>query len=194
MNAHYIFLPSAPWAGPMPSLLKEQDKLDLHQGEVVYTSVEEPLRYELSVETNAEDPHLFPPLDLHDAGKGHLLMSDKLVKCLLNSGITNIQFFDAIVNYVPTGEVLKYKVANIIGLVQALDTDASDCEIDEDGFVECFWSLVLKNDNTLSLDFFRMYESFHTIIISKKIKEAIESENITGIKILSESEWEPGML
>jgi hypothetical protein len=152
------------------------------------------LQYELRVDAQAQDPSQFPPLDLHDAGKGHLLMSDKLVVCLENLGVDNIQFFPGEALYLPSGETRRYQVANIIGLVEALDVDASDCEVDEDGFVENFYSLRLDADKIAPYDLFRLYESFHTIVVSKRVKEGLESQSVSGVRFVTETEWEPGML
>lgn len=191
-DSHFVLLPQTPWAGPAAFLVSGPE-LDLHRG-VALDPPEEPFCYELRVDPKAEEPSQFPPLDLHYAGKGHLLMSEKMVRCLKSSGVDNVQFFDCEVVYIVTGETKQYQVANIVGLVKALDADKSDCEVNEDGIVESFFTLRLDKERIAPLDLFRMYESFHTIIVSKRVKENLESQSVTGLLFVTEEEWTPGML
>jgi hypothetical protein len=192
MADYVALLPRTPWQGPSASPV-DASGLDLHRGVLV----EPPsgvLRYELRVEPKAERPRDFPPLDVHDAGDGHLLMSERMVECLRTAGVDNIQFLPGEAVYMPTTETLSYQVGNIIGLVQALDVAASDCVVDDDGFVEMFYTLRLDEDRIAALDLFRMYESFHTIIVSGRVKRALEAHGITGIQFMSEEDWEPGTI
>jgi hypothetical protein len=191
-DTHYVLLPRTPWAGPTAFQVGGPE-IDLHRGTAVDTPGE-PMRYELRVDEKADNPQEFRPLDLHDPGKGQLLMSPKLIDCLKAVPVESLQFFPAQVTYAPTGEAVDYQIANIVGTVSALDQEASDCEIDEDGFVETFFTLRLDPARVADHDLFRMYESFHTIIISRRVREALEAAKITGVQLLSQDEWQPGML
>jgi hypothetical protein len=176
-DTHYVLLPRTPWAGPTAFQVGGPE-IDLHRGTAVDTPGE-PMRYELRVDEKADNPQEFRPLDLHDPGKGP---------------VESLQFCPAQVTYAPTGEAVDYQIANIVGTVSALDQEASDCEIDEDGFVETFFTLRLDPARVADHDLFRMYESFHTIIISRRVREALEAAKITGVQLLSQDEWQPGML
>lgn len=191
-DRHYILLPESEWAGPVPFLMSGPD-LDLHRG-VPVSLPTEVLRYELRVDKQAKDPKDFPPLDLHDPGNGQLLMSEKLLKTFHDCGVDNLQLLSAEVRFAHSGLTLNYQIGNIIGLVKALDVGASECQVDEDGFVEGFSTLRLSEDRIAGQDLFRMYESFHTIIVSSRVKDALEAQSITGMQFLRDEDWLPGML
>lgn len=191
-DTHFVLLPESPWAGPTAFLQGGPD-LDLHRG-VPVAPPSERLRYELRVDKHAPHPREFPPLDLHDPGNGQLLISEKLQQVFKDSGVSNLQLFSAEVRYALTGEILHYQVANILGMVKALDTAEAECQLDDDGFLEGFTTLRLATDNIAGFDLFRMYESFHTIIVSSRVKQALEAHSISGIRLLKDTEWQPGML
>lgn len=167
--------------------------IDLHRG-VHVEPPKQKIHYELRVDDKVDNPLEYPPLDLHDAGRGQLLMSPKLVTCLNDLAVDNVQYIPAEAVYVPSRAVVPYQLGNILGLVKALDVAASDCEVDEDGFVETFFSLRLNKAQIESLDLFRMYESFHTIIVSRRVRDALEAADVTGARFLADQEWQPGML
>lgn len=121
-------------------------------------------------------------------------MSPKLVKCFRAAGVDNIQFFPGEAIYLPSRDAYSYQVANIVGLVKALDVEDSDCEVDEDGFVEMFYTLRLDREAVEPFDLFRMFESFHTIIVSSRVRLMLESHGITGVRFVGEEDWEPGTL
>jgi len=191
-DTHFVLLPQTPWAGPAP-ILRDGPDIDLHRGVPVEPPTQK-LRYELRVDKSVDNPVEYQPLDLHDPGNGQLLMSPKVVKCLADLGVDNVQYIPAEATYVPTGAVLPYELGNILGLVKALDVEASDCQVDEDGFVETFFSLRLNKAEIESFDLFRMYESFHTIIVSRRVREALEAAGVTGVLFFADTEWQPGML
>ena len=189
---HHVLLPRTPWAGPSAFQIRGEEAY-IHRGRMIDPPLTG-LAYELRVDDHAKDLHAFPPLDLHDAGKGHLLMSSKLIACLKQLPVANLQLFPAAVVYLPTGQEVDYQVVNILGLVSALDTNASDCQLDDDGFVEGFDTLVLDEKRAGDHDLFRLYESFHTIVVSQRLRDCLEEAAITGMQLLRQDEWRPGML
>lgn len=189
---YFALLPRTPLLGPSASCMNARG-LDLHRGTLMQPP-KDVLRYELRVEPEATNPLTVLPLDLHEAERGHLLMSERMVRCLENAGITNIQFFPGEAIYLPTRAVLPYQVGNIVGLVRALDESAAECVTDEDGMVETFNGLRIDRRRVAGLELFRMYESFHTIIVSRRIREALESHHITGVWFMGEADWEPGTI
>jgi hypothetical protein len=189
---HYVLLPTPAWAGPN-GFLTQGPKTDMHRGVKVDPALG-PFRYELRVDAKAKKPLEFPPLDLHHPGKGQLLMSPKMLSSLKRAGVDNLQLFPVDVVYTATGATPEYKIVNILGVIKALDTASSECKVDEDGFVENFTTLRFAEKQIAGHRFFRMYESFHTLVISEAVKNALEEDQITGITILKDEEWEPGML
>lgn len=190
MSKHYLLIEEANWAGPTPKLVKGPD-IDLTRGQ--YVAIDEPFEFFLEVDKQASNPTDFPPLDFTES-VNHPLFSTRFQDVLENAGVANIQYFDANVTYVPTGEKLEYKVANIIGAVEALDKDASECDVDEDGFVDDFDTVVLNEDVLKDIDFVRFYELLNIIIISEKIAKAIGDAKLTGVRVIEPSEWVPGMI
>jgi hypothetical protein len=108
--------------------------------------------------------------------------------------VDNLQLVPVDVVYTANGATPEYKIANILGVIKALDTAKSECTVDDDGYVENFSTLRFAEKQIAGHRFFRMYESFHTLVISEAVKEALEADKITGIRILKDEEWEPGML
>lgn len=188
---YYALLARGPWAGPTAHYM--DSRFDLHRG-VLVTPPTNPLRYELRVDANKEGPSAFPPLDLHDARRGHILVSERMKQCLDDAGVDNVQYLRGEAIYIPTGEKLSYHVANIIGLVRALDIDASQCSIDENGIVEKFDRLHIDESASHSLDVFRLFETFLLVIVSERIRRTLERACISGIRFMSEENWEPGTL
>jgi hypothetical protein len=190
-NKHYVLLRETAWAGPTAVQRNEED-WDFLSGTAVQTPPALP-NYVLRVEKGV-NPKDYPPCDLHDATSGQLLMSPKLVTTLTDAGVTNLQYFDCQVVYEPTGQHVPYKLANIIGAVKALDVAASDCVVDEDGFVETFRTMKLDERQASGFDLFRLYEALPMVIISERLKHLLEAANITGIRIIEDTEWEPGLM
>ncbi|MDX2019883.1 MAG: hypothetical protein SF187_06560 [Deltaproteobacteria bacterium] len=189
---YFVLLARTPWAGPTAFTLHDFS-FDLQNGRTE-RAPPAPLRYELRVQEDAPKDESFPPCDLHDAGSGQLLMSPRMISALAEAGVDNIQFFDCHVQNAQNGEQLEYKVANVLGVVKALDVEASDCEIDEDGFVETFYSMKIDSKKAKGCSLFRLFETLVMVIISERVKIAIEGAGLTGIQIVADSDWEPGDL
>jgi hypothetical protein len=85
-------------------------------------------------------------------------------------------------------------VANIIGSVHFLDTSLSDFVEDEDGFIEEIFNMVFDESKAHGLKFFRLYELENLIVVHKTVKEGIENAELTGMKFLKDSDWEPGII
>ncbi len=184
-------MPLTPWAGPSTIQVDDEDR-DFFNGSMV-DSPEKTPKFILKVDKNAPNPEDFPICDLHEGPHGQLLFSQKLIDTLARVGVTNFQFFECEVTFERTGERIPYKLVNVLGVEKALDTKLSDCTVDEDGFVEAFETLRIDESKIEDFHLFRLYEAFPLIIISSSVKIALEAAGITGVKIISDSEWEPGM-
>lgn len=190
MSKHYILIEEADWAGPTPKLLQGPD-IDLTRGRL--ETVDEPFEFLLEVDKQADKPLDFPPLDFA-ATVNQPLFSARFQAVLARAGVDNIQYFPAKVIYAPTGQEVDYQVANVIGVARALDTDASECDVDEDGFVDDFETMVLDEDKLLDLDFVRLFEMLNIIVISEKVADAINEAQLSGLRVMDPSEWEPGII
>jgi hypothetical protein len=191
-SKYFVLLARTPWAGPSAARL-HTFPFDLQNGRIE-AHPPGPLRYELRVQADAPPDGSFPPCDLHNAGYGQLLMSKKMVEALQGTGIDNIQYFDCEVVDATLGQRLDYKVANILGVVKALDVEASDCEVDDEGFVETFYSMRIDQEKVRGFPLFRLFENLVMVLVSERIKNAIDSAELTGVQLVADSDWEPGSL
>jgi hypothetical protein len=191
-SQYFVMLARTPWAGPTAFRL-HSFTFDLQNGRLE-AAPEQPLRYELRLQSDAPAGASFPPCDLHNAGYGQLLMSPKMVSTLSAAGVDNIQYFDCEVTDAATGHRLEYKIANVVGALKALNVAASDCEVDEDGFVETFYSMRIDAQKARGQDMFRLFENLVMVIVSERIKKAVESANLTGVQFVADIDWQPGSL
>lgn len=189
---YFVLLARTPWAGPTAIRLHDFP-FDLQNGRLE----QKPsglLQYELRIQSDAPKDEAFMPCDLHNAGYGQLLMSPRMISTLAAAGIDNIQYFDCQVRDASSGQELPYKVANVLGVVKALDVEASDCEVDDDGFVETFYSMKIDPTKAHELNLFRLFENLVMVIVSERIKNALETAGLTGIQLVADTDWEPGSL
>jgi hypothetical protein len=187
---HHILTFETPWAGPTPFQLDEELR-NFRHGEVVNSPKGQPV-FELRVD-NGADYRQFPPCDLHRAEKGQLLLTKRVINVLDDFKI-KYQSFDCTVNFKPTNEMLDYKLVNLIGNVKALDVDQSECEVDEEGLVETFYTLRLDESKLENIHMSRLFECFSLILISEQVKSALVDRNFTGIQIMEDHEWQPGII
>jgi hypothetical protein len=115
------------------------------------------------------------PPQMHDAYM--LLMDLRLTAALKNRNCSNLRFYSAILIDAVNKRQFLYEAVNIIGLEQIVELSASSGE-NLDGqarYDTHFDSLILKKTDELLPDIFRLAESSGTIIVSQKLKEAIEA-------------------
>jgi hypothetical protein len=189
---YFIMLHEPAWAGPVARRTSQWDQV-LNLGEEL---AEDPglFEFQLEVDANAPDPKQFPPLDWHDPEKGHTLFSKRMRDLLQELGVDNIDYYPTRMIYPVTGETCDHQVANIIGSVHFLDTSLSDFVEDEDGFIEEIFNMVFDESKAHGLKFFRLYELENLIVVHKTVKEGIENAELTGMKFLKDSDWEPGII
>lgn len=191
MSNYFLLMDETTWAGPVPRRT-EGPEIDLCRGRC--EKLNENFEFVLEVDSQAKNPMEHPALDYQFLGaSGQALFSSKFCEVLKLLGIYNIQYFDANVKYGPTGQQLDYKLANILGMVNALDTTASVCDVDEDGLVDSFELIVLNEDSLSGLDFVRFTDMMSLIIISRRIASKLKESDLTGLRILEPSEWVSGI-
>lgn len=142
------------------------------------------------VELDAWDPvELVPMVD-----DGVLLLSARMVRCLREAGVDNLECFEAVVVDSLTGSTYThYNATNIVGLVSCADLSLSTYEapsglpvLDTD-----FETLVLSEDRPMDLLMFRLAEDAAGIVIHERVKRALERGGIRYLKFHEPELW-PG--
>lgn len=127
---------------------------------------------------------------------GCSIMSERLKAFLESNGIDNIQYFPASV-IERDGEHAHdgYYTANIVGLVDCIDREASemDAEEDDDGELNIVYSvekLVLKNTETNYGYIYRAYPFTRLILIDNIFRERFDAAGFTGIRLVDPDRWD----
>ncbi len=122
-----------------------------------------------------------------------LLVREDLLQAILDSGVDNLQVFEAIVQD-PTGGVdhINYRACNVIGVVAAADMQRSVLMHDETvtGLDHDFAELVL-DEARIPADvlLFRLAESTSAIVVHQRVREEIEARGIEGMIFYEPGEW-----
>lgn len=187
----FVMMHEAPWAGPAAFRI-DGPEISLGRGRRLE---EDPgaFAFELRVDPGA-DPAEFPPLDLHYPPPALPLFSKRMKTVLAAAGVDNIDYYPATVTYQPTGGALAYELANVIGVAEGVDRERSTFEASETGVIEVFSKLALDESKFRGRHMTRLYELLRLLIVSRRVKDAIETAGLTGILIVSDDEWEPGMI
>jgi len=192
MADSFILVHDPSWAGPVVNKTAGPN-VDLTQASI--ETVEEPLKYVLEVDQQAKNPTNHPPLDYQcEASAGQPLFSAKFRDALEGAGVDNVQYFPAEVVYEPTGEKCDYMAANVVGIADVLDVDASGCDVDDAGFVMGFEKMVFREEALAGLHFVRLINMMSIIILSDRVATRLKAAELTGVRILPPSEWIPGMM
>lgn len=121
-----------------------------------------------------------------------LLISSRLRGVLEQCGVDNIQYFPVNMR-LSDGTILfnEYSIANIIGRVSCIDFTQSDIVADDGPplVIDSIDHLVLKQDNTHELDVFRLGEFFVAIIVSSRVKDAIQRSGVSGVEFYAIDEY-----
>lgn len=150
----------------------------LAMGKKMPSDFVEPLLYEIDTEAFDEDDHddnvnsktrTFPSTFLPEP-----VFSINLVKALLDSGVDNIDVYQAVITNPETGEKFQnYQGVNIVGVVSCADFSASDYEDLAESYI--FRNLVINTDKIIGFDIFRLAEDDETILISDRLKHLLAS-------------------
>ena len=192
MSNYYIVVYDPPWAGPVSHPVDGLG-IDLMQGKK-YDSYNESAKYNLEVDKLANNPTDFPPLDYFSCADLTVFMSNKMRQCLEENGVDNIDYYNVEITYVATGEQVDCFAANVIGMLQAVDEAASDCQYLSAGHLLTVDKRVLNKEKLEGLKFVRFYEFATLLIVAEHIKEALEAAGVTGIYFVEPEEWDDSML
>jgi hypothetical protein len=142
----------------------------------------------VEVTLNPEFPGLMMPM----FDSGILLFSERMIKALTESGVDNLDLYDAVIRDVATGKSYReYKAVNIIGLVSCADLSRSDYTapsgsplIDTD-----FDSLAIDETKAGGLLLFRLAECITAILVHEKIRRDLERQAIPYLDFYEPSDW-----
>ncbi len=113
-----------------------------------------------------------------------LMFTDKAVEVFKRLGIVNIQYLPISIKKAGKKEPSHMlNVVNVLDSVEALDLEKSDYVSWEDDYkyIKFIRKVVLnKNASKSNLDIFRLLESKNYIIVSERIRIAVENEGLTG--------------
>ncbi len=111
-----------------------------------------------------------------------LVFSTRLRELLDSLGIDNIEYYTLEIVDPRTGKKFSdYRIANVVGLVDCVDREKSDCKYFDDGEIKRIHKLVLDESRIPSkLRIFRLAGRTVLTVVHQSIKEAIESAGITG--------------
>lgn len=120
-----------------------------------------------------------------------LLVSSRLRSVFDENGVDNIQYFPVNLTLSDgTVSSVRYFVANIVGRVACIDFERSDIVVSGDPMVvDAINSLVLHEDLIQDLDIFRLGELPVTIVVSSRLKNAIERSGVTGVAFYAVDEY-----
>ncbi|TEW43763.1 imm11 family protein [Psychromonas algicola] len=133
---------------------------------------------------NGELPHI---RDL-----GITMMSQTLVDILISAGVDNLELFPAILKNNQTGQTLPYQIFNVIGLVSAMDLQASDYETYKNTAPKgdtIIHQLVLDESRIQDVLLFRLAENVSTLLVHECIKNKIEEAGLQGVKFIRPEEY-----
>lgn len=121
------------------------------------------------------------------------LMRADLVQAMLESGVDNIQFFDAVIEDAVAGvRRYDYKAFNIIGIVACADALTSEFMHQESisGLDRDFAALVIAEERIPpDIRLFRLAEANSAIVVHHSVRDAIEARRIEGMIFYEPGEW-----
>lgn len=128
-------------------------------------------------------------LELYDATIG--LMSKRFAAALQHCGVANVDFYEAVISDIETGERHETHVAfNVIGAVSAADVTKSRFAAPGGLLVAVdFDELVLDAAKARGADFFRLAESVNAIVVSDRVRTAVLAAGIDTLSFVEPEHW-----
>jgi len=159
----------------------ELDPVDFISG-VRLTSIDEGIEVHLMDSSGIARPDVVLSL--------FTIFSERLKLLLDMAGVENIDYYQAKIIH-PNGDIIseKYYVANIIGLIDAVDQSTSKLTPQRGKMPSRIKQFYINNDNTNNLNVFRIVNSPSLIIISNRIKVVIENAILSGVYLLPTQKW-----
>lgn len=160
-----------------------------YHGRKLKLTVPVPLEYALE----KDDDEPFFNLKMMYDSEPVPIMHHSMVQALQAAGVNNLELFPARLTDPNTGKVHEdYQAFNVVGLVSAadleestlMDESAPPAMLDTD-----FDSLVIDEKKIMGFRLFRLAESCSAIVVSEKVKKAVEERGIPGIVFYGPGEW-----
>ena len=109
--------------------------------------------------------------------------SDKLARVLRKAGVENIDYYPVRIMRDATGEVYRtHEAANILDVTFCIDRDKSDLSVGDENPLDLWYinRLVVNPERLGDALCFRLGERPSTIIVHRRVKEAVENAGISG--------------
>ena len=186
-NNYYVMIATSPWAGPSVDVIS-QPNVRTNRGKVI-GEIPSPYKVTLITDEKAPITEDFPPRDIHESAK-FTLFSRKFIDTLSNLDIENIEYLPAEVTDQATNKTLDYSVANIVKRITALDEEKSDFIFDSHGNIMGVGEMVFDESKIQNHKIFLLSEVPSLIIVHESIKNAVESENLTGFLFIADKDYD----
>ena len=112
-----------------------------------------------------------------------LVHSDRLVEVLRRAGVDGIDYYPCrLVNDVDGAAYQTYQAANLLDVIHCIDAEQSELEMDDEEPNEIWYihRLKLIEDRLGDSLMFRLGERRNTVIVHESVKQAIESQGLSG--------------
>lgn len=128
-------------------------------------------------------------LELYDATIA--LMSRRLAEVLKAAGVSNVDFYDVVVDDLETKQKhLTHMAFNIVGGIAAADLSKSTFSAPDGPMISVDFDVLSIDDQRVrGALFFRLAESINGIVVHERIKNAIEAANIETLTFLPPEQW-----
>ncbi|WP_141619637.1 DUF1629 domain-containing protein [Myxococcus sp. AB036A] len=139
--------------------------------------VEEPIQCELHPESADPPPDLILTLPT---------FSTRLIEVLKSVGVKNMDLYQVALKHPGLGKTYTdYRAVNIIGRLACADLTQSQYLPGHEPPLMKFDKLVLDETKTMGVPMFRLAESTMWILVSEKVKQAVETARLRGVRLLS---------
>ncbi|MBL8288649.1 MAG: hypothetical protein JNL85_11760 [Rubrivivax sp.] len=130
-----------------------------------------------------------PPVELLDLGIP--LMSERLQRAVVDAGVSNVEWFDAVLRNTKGGQEYPYKIYNVVGLVAAADMSKSEWEsISGKPLVNVsFDELVIDEARAAGALLFRLAENVNALMIAQPVRDSIERAGIGTVRFTAPQDW-----
>lgn len=128
-------------------------------------------------------------LELYDANIA--LMSRRLADVLRAAGVSNVDFYDVVVDDLETKQKhLSHVAFNIVGSIAAADLAKSTFSAPDGPTISVdFDGLSIDAQRARGALFFRLAESINGIVVHERVKKAFDASNIDTLTFLSPEQW-----
>ena len=138
--------------------------------------VEEPIQCELHPESADPPPDLILTIPL---------FSTRFIEVLKGAGVKNMDLYQVALQHPELGKTYtNYRAVNIIGRIACADLKQSEYLPGHEPPLMKFNKLVLDEAKTMGVPMFRLAESTMHILVSEKVKQAVEAAKLSGVRLL----------